>query len=103
MSLPIGSITIPTPVTATTATSSTSAAASSASGAGFGASLNKMIDSVDASTSAANTAVAHMLGGTGDVHEAMIALQRAQMTLELTIQVRNKFVQAYQDIMRMPV
>jgi flagellar hook-basal body complex protein FliE len=102
MSLPIGAITIPTPVTATTATSSAQSA-SSASGASFGGALNKMIDTVDASTSAANTAVANMIGGTGDVHEAMIALQRAQMTLELTIQVRNKFVQAYQDIMRMPV
>ena len=44
-----------------------------------------------------------MLEGTGDVHDAMIALQRAQTTLELTMQVRNKLVAAYQDIMRMPV
>jgi len=40
---------------------------------------------------------------TGDVHDAMIALQRAEMTLQLTIQVRNKLVQAYNDIMHMPV
>ena len=38
-----------------------------------------------------------------DVHEAMIALQQAETTLQLTVQMRNKFVQAYQDIMRMPV
>jgi flagellar hook-basal body complex protein FliE len=37
------------------------------------------------------------------VHEAMIALQRAEMTLQLTVQVRNKLMQAYQEIMRMPV
>jgi flagellar hook-basal body complex protein FliE len=98
MSLPIGAISIPAPVTATPATSSTSA--SGASGTSF---VNKMIEAVDSSTNTANTAVANMLGGTGDVHEAMIALQRAQMTLELTVQMRNKFVQAYQDIMRMPV
>jgi flagellar hook-basal body complex protein FliE len=33
----------------------------------------------------------------------MIALQRAEMALQLTVQVRNKVVQAYQDIMRMPI
>ena len=44
-----------------------------------------------------------MLDGSGDVHEAMIALQRADMTLQLTVQVRNKLVQAYQEIMRMPI
>ena len=44
-----------------------------------------------------------MLDGSGDVHEAMIAMQRAEMTFQLTMQVRNKLVQAYQTIMRMPV
>ncbi len=44
-----------------------------------------------------------MVDKTGDVHDAMIALQRAEMSLELTVQIRNKFVQAYQDIMRMPI
>ena len=51
----------------------------------------------------ANAAVAGMLDGTTDVHEAMIGLQRAEMALQLTVQVRNKLVQAYQEIMRMPV
>ena len=36
-------------------------------------------------------------------NDAMIALQRAELTLQLTVQVRNKLVQAYQDIMRMQV
>jgi len=44
-----------------------------------------------------------MLNREGDVHDAMIALQRAELTLQFTVQVRNKLVQAYQDIMRMPV
>ena len=72
-------------------------------GQGFGDSLSKLIGSVDRSSSAANVAVENMLTGTGDVHEAMIALQRAETALQLTVQVRNKLVQAYQDIMRMPV
>ena len=51
----------------------------------------------------ANEAVGGMLNKSVDVHDAMIALQRAEMSLQLTVQIRNKLVQAYQDIMRMPV
>jgi flagellar hook-basal body complex protein FliE len=65
--------------------------------------LQQLVQSVDKSAGEANTAVSDMLGGSGDVHDAMIALQRAETSLELTIQVRNKLMQAYQDIMRMPV
>ena len=78
-------------------------AATPAPASGFGDALNRLTKAVDASTGTANTAVANMLDGSGDVHEAMIALQQAETTLQLTVQMRNKFVQAYQDIMRMPV
>ncbi len=70
---------------------------------GFGDALHRLLKAVDDSSGEANRAVADMIAGTGDVHDAMIALQRAETTLELTIQLRNKLVQAYQDIMRMPV
>jgi flagellar hook-basal body complex protein FliE len=84
--------------------SAASGAATAASGAGsFSDALNGLIASVDESAGAANTAVANMVEGTGDVHEAMIALQRAETTLQLTVQIRNKLVQAYQDVMRMPI
>jgi flagellar hook-basal body complex protein FliE len=75
----------------------------SGSGPGFGAALEGLLQSVDRSAGEANTAVTGMVDGTGDVHDAMIALQRAEMNVELTVQMRNKIVQAYQDIMRMPV
>ena len=78
------------------------AAARSDAAPGFGDALHAVLASVDTSAGEANTAVTGMLQGTGDVHDAMLALQRAQTTLELTIQVRNKLVGAYQDIMRMP-
>jgi len=83
---------------ATTATSPAAGAASS-----FGQSLMNLVDNVEKSGADANTAVSNMLDKSGDVHDAMIALQRAEMTLQLTVQIRNKLVQAYQDIMRMPV
>ena len=78
------------------------AAAQSASGS-FTSSLTQLIDSVDDSATVANDAVNGMVNGTGDVHHAMLALQQSQMMLELTVQVRNKLVQAYQDVMRMPM
>ena len=70
---------------------------------GFGESLHQLLDGVESSAGDANKAVAGMIDGSGDVHTAMIALQRAEMSLELTVQIRNKLVQAYQDVMRMPI
>jgi flagellar hook-basal body complex protein FliE len=70
---------------------------------GFGSSLSRLVASAEEANTDANRQIGRMVEGTGDVHDAMIALQRAEMTLQLTVQVRNKLVQAYQDIMRMPV
>ncbi len=38
-----------------------------------------------------------------DLHEVMIASQKASITLNATIEVRNKAIEAYQEIMRMSV
>ncbi|KIL47713.1 flagellar hook-basal body protein FliE [Jeotgalibacillus campisalis] len=38
-----------------------------------------------------------------ELHDVMIASQKASISLSLTMQVRNKAVEAYQEIMRMPV
>ena len=72
-------------------------------GASFGQSLMTLVENVEQTGADANLAVSNMLDKTGDVHEAMIALQRAEMTLQLTVQIRNKLVQAYHEVMRMPV
>lgn len=72
-------------------------------GAGFAEALQGLVRSVEESSAGANAAVTGMLDKTGDVHEAMVALQRAEMALELTVQVRNKLMQVYQDVMRMPI
>ncbi|MFS1513204.1 flagellar hook-basal body complex protein FliE [Chengkuizengella sp. SCS-71B] len=42
-------------------------------------------------------------GGNVDPHELLIASQKASLSLELTIEVRNKVVEAYQEIMRMQI
>ncbi len=82
---------------------SAKAAESSTGAEGFTDSLGRLLESAEQTAGEANSAVGEMLNGTGDVHDAMIALQRADMALQLTVQVRNKLVQAYQEIMRMPV
>jgi flagellar hook-basal body complex protein FliE len=90
-------------ISSVTATGSSSSSAGSAAGSGFADKLTALVGKVEQTSADANQAVDHMLNKTGDVHDAMIALQRAEMTLQMTVQLRNKFVQAYQDIMRMPI
>ena len=42
-------------------------------------------------------------GGDTDIHSAVIDAQKAEIALNLTIQIRNKAVEAYQEIMRMQI
>ena len=50
----------------------------------------------------ASTAVSGLMTGTGvDVHQAMIATEKATMAFELALAVRNKAVQAYESVMSM--
>ena len=42
-----------------------------------------------------------MVSGKKDVHQTMIALEQANLSLRLLIQVRNKIISAYEEIMRM--
>lgn len=39
-------------------------------------------------------------GNVEDVHKAMIAMEQASMAMDFTLQVRNKVLEAYQEIMR---
>ncbi len=79
------------------------AAAGAAAPGAFADSLKKLVTSVEAAETTANETVSSMLQGDAEVHDAMIALQRADLSLQFTVQVRNKLVQAYNEIMRMPV
>jgi flagellar hook-basal body complex protein FliE len=78
-------------------------ASATSGGAGFAEALGKVVQAVESTESQANSAVTGMLSGTTDVHDAMIAMQRADLTLQFSVQIRNKLVQAYNEIMRMPV
>lgn len=62
-------------------------------------------DAIDTSSQLdqqAHAAVTGLMTGTGvDVHQAMIATQKASLAFELALSVRNKAVQAYQQVMGM--
>ena len=64
--------------------------------------LTDAVGQVDQLEAQAHTAVAGLMSGSGvDVHQAMIATQKASMSFELALAVRNKAVQAYQQVMGM--
>lgn len=76
----------------------------SSGGEGFGAVLSAAVSEVEATRNSATAAANDLLAnGKGDVHNVALASQRADLTFEMFQQVRNKFVQAYQEIMKMPM
>ncbi len=77
-------------------------AAGTAAEAPFGDLLRSAIAGVDGLQQQAAATVTGLMQGTGvDIHDAMIATQKADMAFELTLAVRNKAVAAYQQVMSM--
>lgn len=46
---------------------------------------------------------AFAMGKNDNVHQVMIAAEKADIALQFTTQIRNKILEAYQEIMRIPV
>jgi flagellar hook-basal body complex protein FliE len=70
----------------------------------FADAIGAAMSQVESAQSSAKQAATDLLtGGLGDVHSVALATQKAELSLELFQQVRNKFVQAYQEIMKMPM
>jgi flagellar hook-basal body complex protein FliE len=68
----------------------------------FGGMLRSMMEQTSALDTKATDAVSGLLSGKGvEIHDAMIATQKADMAFELALQVRNKAVGAYQQMMGM--
>jgi flagellar hook-basal body complex protein FliE len=83
-------------------------AAAAVSGAGsaatvpFAGMLQTMVQQTASLDQKASQAVTGLLNGSGvEIHDAMIATQKADMAFELALQVRNKAVGAYQQLMGM--
>jgi flagellar hook-basal body complex protein FliE len=69
----------------------------------FMGTLRNAMDQVGQLQSEADGKVTQLLNGNGqDVHSAMIAVEKANLAFEMMVQVRNKIVQAYQQVSAMP-
>jgi len=76
----------------------------SAGAADFGAVLRKSLGEVNQLQAKADEAVEALATGEGiSLHETMIALEKADLSFRLMMEVRNKIVQAYREILSMQV
>jgi flagellar hook-basal body complex protein FliE len=75
-----------------------------AGGGEFRSLLNSAVQHVTAAQNNADAAVQSFLSGeTDELHSTILATQRADLEFDMFMQVRNKVVSAYQEIMRMQV
>jgi flagellar hook-basal body complex protein FliE len=74
----------------------------SGSGSSFSEILSSAIGQVEGSRASAKQSVDRFLSGEGDdLHSTILASQRAELEFQMFMQVRNKVVSAYQEIMKM--
>ena len=100
---------MPTPITPITTSGITAVQTSvnapvkgPGSGSDFATALSDAIGKMDQSNKATESTVDRYLSGESDeVHEVVMATQRNELQFELFLQMRNKVVQAYQEVMRM--
>jgi flagellar hook-basal body complex protein FliE len=82
--------------------SSISPVGSAAGGGDFGAMLGQAINTVDSGQQNTSAAVDRFLSGEDtEVHQVALVAQQAEMQFDLFMQVRNKVIAAYQEVMKM--
>jgi flagellar hook-basal body complex protein FliE len=73
-------------------------------GPSFADTLAQSLDKVNTMQKEADVAIQDFVAGdTRNIHETMIAVGKADLAFRLTMQVRNKIVEAYQEVMRTQV
>jgi flagellar hook-basal body complex protein FliE len=78
--------------------------AAPAEGASFGAVLQDSLAQVNHLQHEADRAITQLAsGGPQSLHDTMLALEKADLSFRLMMQVRNKIVEAYQEVLRMQV
>ncbi|PKM80892.1 MAG: flagellar hook-basal body complex protein FliE [Firmicutes bacterium HGW-Firmicutes-14] len=71
---------------------------------GFADLLKGAINEVNALQNESQEAKVQLVTGEAeDLHQVMIAAEKANLAFQMTVQIRNKVVEAYQEIMRMQV
>ena len=78
------------------------APAAARAGAGFQQAFADAVGGIERLRHSADRSVEAFLAGEGEeLHQTVLATQRAELAFELFLEMRNKVVQAYQEIMRM--
>ncbi len=78
--------------------------ATGAGGGNFADILRSSFEQVNQHQAQADTAIKELVAGKSkNIHETMLAIERADASLKLMMQVRNKVLDAYREIMRMQV
>ena len=72
-------------------------------GGGFGAALARALGGVVEAGHAADAQAMQAISGHANITELVSAVSKAELALQTTAAVRDRVVQAYQDIMRMPI
>ncbi len=81
-----------------------SSATGATKGAGFTNFLERAVGEVDSKLKSADAEKTQVLTGeTTNLHQAVIAMQEASVAFSLMIEVRNKLVESYQELMRVQV
>jgi flagellar hook-basal body complex protein FliE len=75
----------------------------SASGSGFAETLGGALQKVDQMQLEADGQAEKVALGGGNLHEMSLSLEKADVSMRLAMKVRNKLIDAYQEIMRMSV
>ncbi|GIX08996.1 MULTISPECIES: flagellar hook-basal body complex protein FliE [unclassified Elioraea] len=70
---------------------------------GFGRMLERAIADTVTTAKEADRASAAAIAGEGDVTAVVTAVARAELALQTTVAIRDRVIQAYQDVMRMPI
>jgi flagellar hook-basal body complex protein FliE len=77
-------------------------AASQPSSDSFGNVLGRLVEEVNSKQNAAANAVQSLQsGGNVSLHQAVIAMEEANVSFQLMVEVRNRLLESYQEIMRM--
>ncbi len=76
-----------------------------ASGAGdFGQLVGNLLQDVNQSQNQASDAVAQLAAGkTDNVHQVMVALGKAEISFNYMLEIRNRLLDAYKQVMQMPI
>jgi flagellar hook-basal body complex protein FliE len=81
----------------------TGAEATGGPGESFGDALGKALAGVESLQRSADQSAEQVALGGGNLHETALALEKADTAMRVAMKVRNKLVDAYQEIMRMSV